>query len=233
MVLPLLMHLPGTHKKEDYYANPGEERQDKSTKQQRLHVLVRAMRIFHSQYNGTEWFTAIVEQVIRFVQAIRLDQKNPERGKRDGIDSKLDLALLLAIDICLSKARYPTDGDIMITVERIFGKDAKGPEGSQNIAMDWFTIEQRIEDSETPTGNHTRAQDKNTDLSAATTSGTSSLALDTDAISQPLLSPMVNPMEEISSPAHSESQAADFDLDGHVENDFIAWDLDGCDVGVH
>lgn len=114
---------------------PIDEKENGQSKQRQLSTLIKAMKVFHEQYDGVEDVVKTIRNVIRHIQ-VHVEISSAEAAERneplsDG--SNWDLLLSLAIDWSLSTGKSADGQDFTTYLGGLFSQSKKPPGSSINV----------------------------------------------------------------------------------------------------
>lgn len=94
-----------------------------------LDVLLSALRVFYSQYDGVDWIAHIVRSVVGLIQP-HLRNSNATIGNWRELlitQPRLYLQLVIAVDLSLGNGAFPARGDFPFELNGLFTADVSLP----------------------------------------------------------------------------------------------------------
>jgi hypothetical protein len=106
LAIPLVHHILGLHLKND---NSDVARAKRSN---RLNSLIKAIRIFHSQYDGVEWLSSVLKKALQPDESAHIDEDRAREWRWELEKKPISyLKITFTVDFSLSKSRFAEESD--------------------------------------------------------------------------------------------------------------------------
>ncbi|KAH6980793.1 fungal-specific transcription factor domain-containing protein [Ilyonectria sp. MPI-CAGE-AT-0026] len=133
---PLAVHILDAQFPRLQDGKPIDEKENGQSKQRQLSTLIKAMKVFHEQYDGVEDVVKTIRNVIRHIQ-LHVEISSAEAAERNeplSDSSNWDLLLALAIDWSLSTGKSADGQDFTTYLGGLFSQPKKPPGSSINVS---------------------------------------------------------------------------------------------------